>query len=46
MTKQDLQNAVAFLSRCVVYGDDVDILIATIDSLKREIDRRERKPKP
>lgn len=45
MTKQDLQNAVAFLSRCVVYGDDVDILIATIDALNREIERRERKPK-
>lgn len=40
MNTQDLKNATHFLRRVVVTGEDIDVLIRTIEALEKEIERR------
>lgn len=43
MTKNDIINAVHFLRRVVVRGDDEEVLIRTVEALEKELERRNRK---
>jgi hypothetical protein len=45
MKTQDIANAVHFLRRTVAYGADQDILIATIEALEKEVERRRERSK-
>lgn len=45
MKTQDIANAVHFLRRTVAYGADQDILIATIEAMEKELDRRRERAK-
>lgn len=42
MKKQHLTDAVFFLRRVVVHGEDQDRLLAVVDALEHEIQRRTR----
>jgi len=43
MTIQDLKNAIAFLEKCVVGQGDQERFFKTIEALKIEIARRQKK---
>lgn len=43
LTKEDIANAVHFLRRVVVYGDDAEVLFRTVEALQAELNRKENK---
>lgn len=43
MTKQDIINAIYFLRRVVVRGQEEEILIRTVEALEKEVDKRTKK---
>jgi hypothetical protein len=42
MTQHDIENAIHFLKRVVVTGNDVDLLVRTVEALEKELKSRVR----
>ena len=40
MTTQDITNAIRLLRRVVVHGHDLEVLIATVEALEAELNKR------